>query len=182
MNGCQKQRAFRLLGGFVGAIALHQTVMTHPAIAQASTDLFVAYPPLEHTTVADRIFFIGTAAPNQPVTINGQVIENRSEDGHFAPTLPLAFGENTFTLVQGDESLTLTIDRVSTSPVLPDGVSFAEGSLMPAEDIARLPGSNGEVSVSELFKVATSLSLASLRRWTSKRFRNLSAIQYSCAA
>ncbi|MEM8503661.1 MAG: N-acetylmuramoyl-L-alanine amidase, partial [Cyanobacteria bacterium P01_D01_bin.1] len=140
MNRCWKQRGLRLLGGAVGAIALHQTVMIRPTAAQASTDLFVAYPPTTHTTVADRIFFIGTAAPDQPVTINGQVIENRSDDGHFAPTLPLAFGENTFTLVQGDESLTLTIDRVSTSPALPDGVGFAEGSLMPAEDIARMPG------------------------------------------
>ena len=140
MNRWQYQTALRFLSGAVGAIALHQTVMIQPTAAQASTDLFVAYPPAEHETVADRIFFIGTAAPDQPVTINGQVIENRSEDGHFAPTLPLTLGENTFTLVQGNESLTLTIERVSTSPVLPDGVSFAEGSLMPAEDIARLPG------------------------------------------
>ena len=108
---------------------------------QASpTSLFVAYPPAEHETVADRIFFIGTADPSEPVTINGQPIENRSGDGHFAPTLPLQMGENTFTLVQGDESLTLTITRVSSEPPMPEGVGFAEGTLEPAVDIARMPG------------------------------------------
>ena len=106
----------------------------------APGSLFVAYPPPEHQTVADRIFFIGTASPDAPVTINGQTIENRSGDGHFAPTLPLELGENTFTLVQGDQSLTLNITRVSIEPPIPDGLGFAEGTLSPAVDIARMPG------------------------------------------
>ena len=116
-----------------------------PQIAQSQMQpspgaLFVAYPPAEHQTVADRIFFIGTADPAAPVTINGQTIENRSSDGHFAPTLPLSLGENTFTLQQGDETLTLQITRVSIEPPLPEGVGFAEGTLSPSADIARLPG------------------------------------------
>ncbi|MEM9149831.1 MAG: N-acetylmuramoyl-L-alanine amidase [Cyanobacteria bacterium P01_F01_bin.3] len=74
------------------------------------------------------------------MTINGQTIENRSGDGHFAPTLPLELGENTFTLVQGDQSLTLNITRVSIEPPIPDGLGFAEGTLSPAVDIARMPG------------------------------------------
>ncbi len=106
----------------------------------APGSLFVAYPPVEHQTVADRIFFIGTASPDAPVTINGQTIENRSSDGHFAPTLPLELGENTFTLMQGDQRLTLTITRVSSEPPMPDGVGFAEGTLSPAVDMARMPG------------------------------------------
>ncbi|MEL7352690.1 MAG: N-acetylmuramoyl-L-alanine amidase [Cyanobacteria bacterium P01_A01_bin.116] len=104
------------------------------------TDLFVAYPPAEHETVADRIFFIGTADADEPVTINGQTIENRSDDGHFAPTLPLELGTNTFTLQQGEQSLTLTITRVSNEPPMPEGLGFAEGTLSPAADIARMPG------------------------------------------
>ncbi len=111
------------------------------AETQSSPDsLFVAYPPSAHETVADRIFFIGTADPDEPVTINGQTIENRSGQGHFAPTLPLEMGENTFILAQGDESVTLVITRVSNEPPVPEGVGFAEESLMPAVDIARLPG------------------------------------------
>ncbi|MGB7086500.1 MAG: N-acetylmuramoyl-L-alanine amidase, partial [Phormidesmis sp.] len=122
-------------GGIVSVLVCYQ-----PAVAQSSSSLFVAYPPPEHETSADRIFFIGTADPNEPVTINGQPIENRSEDGHFAPTLPLALGDNTFTLSQGDESLTLLITRVSAEPPLPNGVGFAEGTLSPAVDIARQTG------------------------------------------
>ena len=129
------QRTLGILGGAVGAITLHL-----PAMADPSTDLFVSYPPPTHETVADSIFFIGTADPNEPVTINGQPIANRSSDGHFAPTLPLQPGENTFTLTQGDDSLTLVINRVSNEPPMPDGVGFAEGTLLPAEDIARMPG------------------------------------------
>ncbi|KPQ35582.1 MAG: N-acetylmuramoyl-L-alanine amidase [Phormidesmis priestleyi Ana] len=108
---------------------------------QPSPDsLFVAYPPAEHETVASQIFFIGTADPNAPVTINGNVIENRSSDGHFAPSLPLEMGENTFVLAQGDQRVTLIINRISIEPPLPEGIGFAEGTLSPAVDIARMPG------------------------------------------
>jgi N-acetylmuramoyl-L-alanine amidase len=138
-------RALGLWTGVVGAIALSSpTLMIQPAIAQAeaqaSTNLFIAYPPPAHETVSDRIFFIGTARPNEPVTINGQTIENRSADGHFAPTLPLEMGENTFEIVQGSESLSLTITRIADAPPAPDGIGFAEGTLLPAVDVARLPG------------------------------------------
>ncbi|MBE9078465.1 N-acetylmuramoyl-L-alanine amidase [Romeria aff. gracilis LEGE 07310] len=127
----------RLIGaGVLGTVEAVAVMM--PSFAQSS--LFVAYPPDQHETVADRIFFIGTASPDQPVTINGQVIENRSEDGHFAPTLPLAVGENQFTLAQGDETLLLTITRLADQPPQPEGVGFAAETLMPATDIARLPG------------------------------------------
>jgi N-acetylmuramoyl-L-alanine amidase len=114
--------------------------MLQPAVAQEETNLFIAYPPPAHETVSDRIFFIGTADPDEPVTINGETIENRSEDGHFAPTLPLELGENTFAIVQGSESLTLTITRLADTPPQPYGVGFAEGTLLPATDVARLPG------------------------------------------
>ncbi|MGB3298054.1 MAG: N-acetylmuramoyl-L-alanine amidase, partial [Phormidesmis sp.] len=77
---------------------------------------------------------------DQPVTINGQTIENRSGKGYFAPTLPLEMGENTFVLAQGNQSVTLTITRIASEPPVPEGVGFAADTLMPAVDIARLPG------------------------------------------
>ncbi|NEP16906.1 MAG: N-acetylmuramoyl-L-alanine amidase [Leptolyngbya sp. SIO4C1] len=120
------------LGSVIGIVGLSQ-----PGFAES---LFVAYPPGNHETVADRIFFIGTADPNADVRINGQIIDNRSSDGHFAPTLPLAMGDNTFTLTQGDETLTLSITRLPLTPPQPQGVAFAEGTLTPARDLARLPG------------------------------------------
>ena len=162
MDQLWRGRSSRYVGGLIGAvmpaIALqlltpasslaHDPADLNPVASQVAQapvqsspgSLFVAYPPATHQTVADRIFFIGTASPDEPVTINGQTIENRSGDGHFAPTLPLEMGENIFQLVQGDESLTLTITRVSIEPPMPDGVGFAEGTLTPAADIARMPG------------------------------------------
>jgi N-acetylmuramoyl-L-alanine amidase len=104
-----------------------------------SSDLKVVYPPSNHETVSDRIFFIGTAPPNTKVTINGKTIGDRSPAGHFAPTLPLELGENTFTLQAQDQTLTLKVIRKSTTPALPTQLGFAPKSFTPAADISRLP-------------------------------------------
>ena len=128
-----KSLAWALSMGLVGTVG-----MISPA--WGNTALIVAYPPDNHETVSDRIFFIGTGDPDQPVQINGQTIENRSPAGHFAPTLPLTMGENVFTLTQGDESLTLRITRISDQPELPQGTAFVDGSLLPAVNLARQPG------------------------------------------
>ncbi|HEY9735244.1 MAG TPA: SH3 domain-containing protein, partial [Trichocoleus sp.] len=128
------------LMGTMGAVS-----MVSPASA---SELFVAYPPDNHETVSDRIFFIGTADPSAPVLINGQVIEQRSRTGHFAPTLPLDLGENVFTLTQGDETLTLRVIRQPSTPGLTadalaaaaSGPAFVPGSLLPASNLALQPG------------------------------------------
>ncbi|NET30950.1 MAG: SH3 domain-containing protein [Cyanothece sp. SIO1E1] len=108
-------------------------------VARAEQPLFVAYPPAEHQTTAAQIFLIGTAPPEGEVLVNGAAIEGRSAAGHFAPSLPLAIGENVFTLRYEDQKLILKITRVSTTPTLPAGLAFGENSLTPAVDIARLP-------------------------------------------
>jgi N-acetylmuramoyl-L-alanine amidase len=107
--------------------------------APAEQALKVVYPPPNHETTADRIFLIGTASPKAEVTINGQAIGERSPNGHFSPSVPLQFGENTFTLRSGTQVLSLTVRRKSADPVLPQSLGFVEGSLSPAGDIARLP-------------------------------------------
>jgi len=129
----------------MGAIALTTPVglaLTLPlgisSMAQAQAALQVVYPPDGHETTAAQIFLIGTGAPGSPVTVNGEAIE-RSGAGHFAPSFPLQLGENVFTLQQGGDTLTLRVVRVTDQPGLPEGLAFAEGSLSPAQDIARLP-------------------------------------------
>lgn len=102
-------------------------------------DLSVVYPPDQHQTTADRIFIIGTADPSQAVLLNGQAIAPRSPSGHFAPSLPLAVGENRITLTQAGETLTLQITRLEDPPGLPAGAVFAPDSLLPAVDLARQP-------------------------------------------
>jgi N-acetylmuramoyl-L-alanine amidase len=106
--------------------------------ARAEQPLSVVYPPDQHETTSDRIFLIGTAPASETVTVNGQTID-RSSAGHFAPSFPLQRGENVFTLQAGSETLTLRVVRTSDQPPASVGAAFAEGSLLPAENIARLP-------------------------------------------
>lgn len=109
-------------------------------VVRAEASLQVVYPPDGHQTTAAQIFFIGTAAPDQPVLLNGEPVEGRSESGHFAPSRPLAPGPNSFTLTQGDQTLSITVTRIAAGPALPETLGFAEGSLVPGVDIARQPG------------------------------------------
>ena len=108
--------------------------------AHAESGLQVVYPPRIHETDADRIFFIGTANPDFPVTINGQMIQERSPRGHFAPTLPLTLGENIFNLQQQGQQIQIKVNRVSNQPIIPVGLAFGNNSLLPDRAIARLPG------------------------------------------
>ena len=105
---------------------------------QQQQQLSVVYPPDGHETTAAQIFLIGTAPAGGQVTVNGQPIE-RSPAGHFAPSLPLQLGQNSFLLRYGDQSLTLRVDRLSAGLPAPAGLAFAAGSLTPAVEIARLP-------------------------------------------
>ncbi len=113
------------------------TAVALPACAQSP--LKVVYPPNDHQTTADRIFFIGTAPAGSGLTINGQTIGDRSPSGHFAPSLPLQMGVNTFTFNAGAETLTLTVTRIASGPKPPVGLTFGEGSLMPVVNATRLP-------------------------------------------
>ena len=114
------------------------SITTMPVHAESG--LRVVYPPRVHETDADRIFFIGTANPDFPVTINGQIIEQRSPGGHFAPSLPLTLGENIFNFQQQGQQIQIKINRISNQPVLPLGFAFGENSLLPNQAISRLPG------------------------------------------
>ncbi|MBW4522558.1 MAG: N-acetylmuramoyl-L-alanine amidase [Scytolyngbya sp. HA4215-MV1] len=104
----------------------------------AAPSLFVAYPPAQHETTANRIFLIGTAPPQGEVLINGKPIA-RNAAGHFAPSFPLQLGENLFTLRYGDQEIQIRVTRLSSVPVLPPGLGFAKDSLTPAVDVGRLP-------------------------------------------
>lgn len=120
--------------------SLVSTITIAPMPAHAESGLRVVYPPPVHETDADRIFFIGTANPAFPVTINGQVIEQRSPQGHFAPTLPLVLGENIFNLQQQGQQIQIKVNRVSNQPAIPVGLAFGANSLLPNRPITRLPG------------------------------------------
>ncbi len=110
-----------------------------PNLAWAQETLKVVYPPTNHKTTSDKIFFIGTAPPTGQVLINGKPI-SRSESGHFAPSFPLQIGENTFTIRHKDQQIQLIVTRTDNQQSVPQGLAFAKDSLSPEVDIARLPG------------------------------------------
>jgi N-acetylmuramoyl-L-alanine amidase len=113
-------------------------VLTSIAPAWAEQPLSVVYPPDGHETTAAQIFLIGTAPTNGEVTVNGTAIP-RSAAGHFAPSFPLQMGQNLFTVRYGEQNLVLRVNRVAAGAAAPVGVAFAENSLTPAVDLARLP-------------------------------------------
>jgi N-acetylmuramoyl-L-alanine amidase len=113
-------------------------ILADAVSAQTKSSLYIAYPPPEHQTTAEKIFFIGTASPNGEVTINGESVE-LSRAGHFAPSFPLKMGKNVFKIRHQDEELTLEITRNSTKLEIPEELGFVKNSLTPGVDIARLP-------------------------------------------
>jgi N-acetylmuramoyl-L-alanine amidase len=107
--------------------------------AWAEQPLSVVYPPADHQTTAERIFFIGTAPPAGEVFVNGKEIA-RSRAGHFAPSFPLKLGDNLFTLRYQNQQVQIQVKRLLTAPSPPIGLAFGKDSLTPTVDIARLPG------------------------------------------
>ncbi|MEO1429939.1 MAG: N-acetylmuramoyl-L-alanine amidase [Cyanobacteria bacterium J06632_19] len=122
----------------LGFVVLASIATPNLAWAQEQS-LKVVYPPTNHKTTSDKIFFIGTAPPTGQVLINGKPI-TRSQSGHFAPSFPLQIGENTFTIRHSDQQVEIKVIRNSSQPEVPQGLAFAKDSLTPKVDIARLPG------------------------------------------
>jgi N-acetylmuramoyl-L-alanine amidase len=122
---------------FLSLVLLSLIVTSSVALAQPT--LNVVFPRTNHQTSAEKIFFIGTAPPNGQVLINSKPI-TRSKAGHFAPSFPLQVGENLFTVRHNNQELQIKVTRLTTQPQLPQGLGFAQDSLTPAVDIARLPG------------------------------------------
>lgn len=107
--------------------------------AGAKEKLFIAYPPTGHVTTSNRIFLIGTAPKGGDVLVNGRPI-GRSEFGHFAPSFPLELGKNQFTVSYGNQSLKLTIHRVSSTIDPPAQLGLVVDSLYPNLDVVKPPG------------------------------------------
>jgi N-acetylmuramoyl-L-alanine amidase len=121
------------------ALVVFGMILAIASVAVAAQPLFLAYPPANHKTTADRIFLIGTAPPTGQVSVNGQQIA-RTAAGHFAPTFPLQLGENVFTLRHENQQVQIKVTRQSNQPEVPAGLAFAKDSLTPKVDVASLPG------------------------------------------
>ncbi|MFM7406856.1 MAG: N-acetylmuramoyl-L-alanine amidase [Cuspidothrix sp.] len=109
------------------------------SVALAQESLLVVFPPQNYQTSTEKIFFIGTAPPQEQFFINGTLVK-RSKTEHFSPSFPLQLGENLFKVRYENQEQEIKIIRISHLPELPQGLGFATDSLTPVADIARLPG------------------------------------------
>ena len=137
----------RLIGIFVVAmLSLIFALATGAQGFSPPTQLHLTYPPLQHTTTSDRLFFIGTAPKDGNVSINGKPI-SRSDAGHFVPSLPIALGENNFNIKyvglpsdrNSERQINVKVLRKSRITLPPREIGFIKDSLLPTVDIARQP-------------------------------------------
>jgi len=137
----------RLIGIFViGMLSFFLAPATGAQNFVPPTQLHLTYPPLQHKTTSDRLFFIGTAPKNGKVSINGNPIE-RTDAGHFAPSLPLTLGENKFEIKYVDATgdrlnerqINVKVLRESRITLPPKDIGFIPESLFPPVDVARQP-------------------------------------------
>ena len=117
---------------------LTTTGVLSPEVTFAQS-LTVVYPPANHKTTSESIFIIGSANSSGNVTINGQTI-SRSNQGHFAPSIPLKMGKNQVTIRYGQQTLTRNITRISNQAKVSDINSFATSLMFPNQNLSRLPG------------------------------------------
>jgi N-acetylmuramoyl-L-alanine amidase len=115
------------------------SIVSYSLVARSQESLSVVYPPQNHETTSEKIFFIGTASSEGKVLVNGQTIK-RSPQGHFAPSFPLELGKNTFQLRHNNETLNIIVTRISDEPTIPKQLGFAENSLTPGANLTQLPG------------------------------------------
>ena len=141
----------RLIGIFITTmlsfiVATATNAQTNVQSFSPPSQLHLTYPPLQHSTTSDRLFFIGTAPKDGNVSINDKLIP-RSTAGHFAPSLSLQFGENNFNIkyinLAGDRNserqINVKVLRESRITLPPKDNSFIKDSLFPTVDIARQP-------------------------------------------
>ncbi|PZO36889.1 MAG: N-acetylmuramoyl-L-alanine amidase [Pseudanabaena frigida] len=137
----------RLIGIFlIGILSFIFAASTGAQPFVPPSQLHLTYPPLQHTTTSDRLFFIGTAPKNGNVSINGKLI-SRSDAGHFAPSLPLQMGENNFNIRyvnlagerDSERQINVKVLRESLIKLPPKDIGFIKDSLFPTVDIARQP-------------------------------------------
>ncbi|MBE9224294.1 N-acetylmuramoyl-L-alanine amidase [Phormidium sp. LEGE 05292] len=131
-------KTVKLAGLGIGIAFTIFNPITEITVAQQS--LVISFPSqTEYQTSSDRMFFLGSAPPAGNVLVNGQAIQ-RSPAGHFAPSFSLNMGENIFIFRYQNQEKRIKVNRISRQANVPNGLAFAQGSLSPSVNIARLPG------------------------------------------
>ena len=75
------------------------------------TQLAVSYPAQDAVIYTADTYVMGTSDPSQPLSINGQPVQNRAAGGVFGQLVSLEQGENLLTLQQGGTVVSLRVTR-----------------------------------------------------------------------
>lgn len=93
--------------------------------------LAVSYPAGGSMATYDAsIAFTGTGVPGQEIYIDGELVEDRGEDGSFVAPVSLAIGVNKFTITQGEQTCEVTVTRRKVSS---SGASTLPANITPLE-------------------------------------------------
>ncbi|GEM_PF-6976926 len=132
----------------MGAIAGEELPMP-----EIPNKLEISYPADGQQLIGDAMYMMGSCEKGSMVTVNGVVVPDSQKYGVFGVLLPLQPGENTFTVMQGKNSVSLQVTRIiehSQQNLTEDGsVPLPSGSAVQITDwIANIyadPYSTGQV-------------------------------------
>lgn len=140
LGGCRRlaaePAALQMLLSFADAAL---TIPSDAVDLSVGQSLSVGYPDNGLSTYYSTIYIMGTSDPEKPLTLDGTTVERETANGCFGVEVRLSLGSNSFTLRQGNESVTVTVKRLSADG---DGTISAvtKASRFPAVDAAVLAG------------------------------------------
>ncbi len=89
------------------------TTQSPTTTARPTDPIVLTVTPLTDTaqgTILERITFIGTADPAEPVTVNGKAV-SRNADGSFRVEVPLTVGKNDIVFAHKDQTEQFSVER-----------------------------------------------------------------------
>ncbi|AFZ66007.1 N-acetylmuramoyl-L-alanine amidase family protein [Deinococcus peraridilitoris] len=121
----------------------------------APPDIYVAYPPINHSVPFDHVLFEGSVPPGASLRIDGRVV-NTGPDGLFIEWLPLRSGLNTLRLEStlGPERSVRTYPVRSVPPqvLAAKPTAIAPDSVTPITDVRWYGPALGNQSVTVSFR------------------------------
>ncbi|MBQ8605608.1 MAG: family 10 glycosylhydrolase [Clostridia bacterium] len=141
--------------------------MPEPTVPATTSSIKITGPANNYKTEGSNCSVTGMADPKKPLKVNGMTV-NMTEHGYFSAYLPLKKGNNTFVFVNGNDTKSITVKRITPdknnyqssviSSVFPEGeCSFYAGERLTltataAKDfalLARINGKDFEMSFNE---------------------------------
>lgn len=129
-----------------------------------STKLSINGPPSDITTSYTQYYVSGQSDPLYPLTVNGEVVTDRTTQGYFGVLLTIEKGVNTFVFKNGDQTVTRKISRGTGSstwtPTTMDDAYIIKTSTYPQQEEAWQSGSTITLSAQAPIGATMTVTLA----------------------